>query len=105
MTQDPAVTHDAHEGEEHHWHPPYWRIFFILLALTVVEMLLAFTPRSIFGFAIAAMIIIGVIKIAYIARYFMHLKFDARILSFIAFAPMVFAGCMVFYLIQEYAAA
>ena len=89
------------ETEEEHWHPPYWRIFVILLALTAIEMGLAIFPGPKW-MAVSLMIVIAIVKIAYIARYFMHLKFDQKVLGAIACAPLLFASCMIFYLLLEF---
>ena len=93
----------APAGAEAHDHPPYGRIFIILTVLTVIEVGLAFVGRGFFAIAITLLIAIAVVKIAYIGRYFMHLKFDARILSLIALAPALCATIMAFYLLMEYA--
>ena len=86
---------------EEHWHPPYWRVFVILLVLTAIEMLLAFFPVR--WIAISLMVIIAIAKILYIGRYFMHLKFDQKFLGAIACAPLLFASPMVFYLLLDFA--
>jgi caa(3)-type oxidase subunit IV len=90
-------------GAAAHEHPPYGRVFLILSALTVIEVGLAFATRAFFGVAITLLIVIAIVKIAYIGRYFMHLKFDARILSLIAIVPASCATIMAFYLLMEYA--
>jgi len=96
--QDPAS--QVPQDQEEHWHPPYWQIFGILLALTAVEMGLAFFPLRSLG--IALMVVVAIAKILYIARYFMHLKFDARILLLVACSPLVFASFMIFYLLLDF---
>lgn len=90
------MSHPAHShgAEEAHTHPPYMKIFAILVALTIVEVLIPFTLHANRGLAATLLIVISVVKILFIARYFMHLKFDARILGLVACAPLVCASIM-----------
>ena len=99
MAGDNAA-HSIGDAEEH-WHPPYWTVFIILLVLTAIEMGLAFF--SVKWIAVTLMIFIAIVKILAIARYFMHLKFDAKILGVIACAPLFFASPMAFYLLLDFA--
>ncbi len=100
MVEESTMEANAVTTEEEHWHPPYWKIFVILLVLTVLEMGLAFFPVR--WIALSLMTIIAVTKIAYIARYFMHLKFDQRLLGAVACMPIFFTSCMIFYLLLEF---
>lgn len=84
-----------------HAHPPYMMVFFFLVALTVVEVAIPFAMTSSKGLAATLLIVISVVKILTIARYFMHLKFDAKVLGLIACAPLVCASIMSFVLLWD----
>ena len=99
MTEDAALNTDEHEE---HWHPPYAQVFMALIALTVVEIAASFMPSGAFLIMVTLMVIIGIWKIALIGGYFMHLKFDQRMLMFIATVPMIFGSILVFGLLFEY---
>ncbi|MCS7229410.1 MAG: cytochrome C oxidase subunit IV family protein [Candidatus Kryptonium sp.] len=53
----------------------YWRVWFQLLAITIVEILVAFLPIS---HSLMALLftIMALMKAVLIAGYFMHLKFE-----------------------------
>jgi caa(3)-type oxidase subunit IV len=70
------------------------KVFFFLVALTIVEVAIPFVLSSNKGLAVTLLISISVVKILTIARYFMHLKFDARVLGLVACAPLVCASIM-----------
>ncbi|HBK79271.1 MAG TPA: hypothetical protein DDZ83_06255 [Nitrospinae bacterium] len=78
-------THDDHQVN-------YIGIFWWLLALTILEIMAGIPsaspqyPQALKGFLLIGM---AGIKATLVAMYFMHLKFDRRALSFIAFVPLV----------------
>ena len=88
MATDTALEDDtAHAGGEdvveHAGHPTeaqYWKIFFILFAITAVEVLLYY--KSIPGVNINNGFLgaLAMTKFVIVVGYFMHLKFDNRIL-------------------------
>lgn len=88
MATDTALEDDqVHAGHEdvveHVDHPTeaqYWKIFFILFAITAVEVLLYY--KSIPGVNInnAALGVLAMTKFVVVVGYFMHLKFDSKIL-------------------------
>ena len=74
-----------------HAHPNYMRIFWILFVLTVVEVAVAYMglPKLLLG---TMLIILAIWKAALVALHFMHLKFEAKTLTWIAFTPLAIAG-------------
>jgi len=83
-----------------HKHPNYMAIFWWLAILTVVELAVVFMPLS--------KLTIGVLlcglalgKAALVAAYFMHLKFETKTLTWIAFTPLVIATLLVFVLLPD----
>ena len=83
-----------------HKHPNYMAIFWWLAILTVIELAVVFAPF--------AKIVIGVLlcalalgKAALVAAYFMHLKFEAKTLTWVACTPLVIAVLLIFVLAPD----
>ncbi len=93
-TNAPKVEHPA-EGEVAHTEHPsegqYWKIFFLLFAITAVEVALYY--KSIPGVNLnnAALGILAIAKFVVVVGYFMHLKFDNRILRRLFVTGLVLA--------------
>jgi cytochrome c oxidase subunit 4 len=88
----------VHPGE-HHDHGPsdrqYFNIFFILVALTALEVS-TYWWEEWFGeaahkVAVPLLFLLMIIKFFLVALYFMHLKFDSPILKRTFYAGMIFA--------------
>ena len=69
-------------------HPRYYQILAILTVLTVLEIGVVFMG---FGFFITALILVGLAgwKAVLVGRHYMHLKFDAKLLSIVAITPVI----------------
>ena len=86
------VAHDEGAHEAHHpTDGQYWKIFWILFAVTAVEVLLYY--KSIPGVNLnnAALGILAGAKFVIVVGYFMHLKFDSRILRRLFVTGLVLA--------------
>ena len=92
---DDSIVHPA----EHHDHGPtdkqYFIIFFILVGLTALEVSTYFWD-DIFNadtkkIAVPALLIMMVIKFFLVALYFMHLKWDSKMLRRIFYGGMLLA--------------
>lgn len=85
-----AAGHDAHV--EHPSVGQYWKIFFILFAVTAVEVVLYYFelpgPVHINNGALG---ILAIAKFAVVVAYFMHLKFDNRIVRRLFVTGLVLA--------------
>ena len=88
----------VHPGE-HHDHGPsdrqYFNIFFILVALTALEVS-TYWWEDWFGeaahkVAVPVLLMLMVVKFFLVALYFMHLKWDPSMLKRIFYSGMVFA--------------
>ena len=83
------------EAEALHGNHPqdatYWKIFVFLFAVTLLEVLLYY--KSIPGVNVnnAALGVLAVVKFATVVGYFMHLKFDSRILRRLFITGLVLA--------------
>ena len=83
-----------------HKHPSYMAIFWYLAILTVVELIVVFLP---FG-KVTNNVLLGalaVTKAALVAMYFMHLRFEAKTLGWIAVTPLAIATLLVFVLLPD----
>lgn len=98
-----ADSHDEHDG-----HPTdltYWKVGLFLAVLTALEVTTYWWPESMRKVTAVLLIIMMMIKFATVALYFMHLKFDAKILRNVFVAGFVLAvgvyiatlGSMVFF--------
>lgn len=88
----------------HKEHPKYMRIFWILLALTILEVLVALPVlKGILGTPITAILLIGMAcaKALYVALYFMHLKLEQKTLMVIALTPFIICIFLVMMLLPD----
>ena len=83
-----------------HKHPNYMAIFWWLAALTVLELTVVFMP---FGKLTNGVLLCGLAigKAALVAAFFMHLRFEAKTLTWIAFTPLAIATLLVFVLLPD----
>jgi len=83
-----------------HKHPNYMAIFWWLAILTVVELAVVFMPLSkiTIGVLLCAL---ALAKAALVAAYFMHLKFETKTLTWIAFTPLALAIMLMFILMPD----
>jgi cytochrome c oxidase subunit IV len=84
-----------------------WKVFFILLAITVLEFLIALTPaleglRTDHKLAVnLTYVVLTLFKAFYIIAYFMHLKFEKINLVYsIALPPIFVIYCIVLVLYE-----
>ena len=83
-----------------HKHPSYMAIFWYLAILTILELIVVFLP---FGKVTNNMLLgaLAVTKAALVAMYFMHLRFEAKTLGWIAVTPLAIATLLVFVLLPD----
>lgn len=84
----------------HTEHPKYFKIFWWLLALTVIEVAVAIPEYSI---VLKAILLIGLAcsKAALVAIYFMHLKFERKTLTAIVLTPFIICVFLVIMLMPD----
>ena len=85
---------------EHKEHPKYFKIFWWLLALTIIEVAVAIPEYAV---VLKAILLIGLAcsKAALVAIYFMHLKFEKRTLTIIVVTPFLICVLLVFALMPD----
>jgi cytochrome c oxidase subunit 4 len=83
-----------------HKQPNYIAIFWWLLALTILEVGVIFTPLA---RVFIAILLVGMAlsKASLVAMYFMHLKFERTTLGLIAVAPILLCVLLVFALLPD----
>ena len=98
----PDVPHGTSVPAAHHM-VNYLRIFQILVALTLLTVTVAFLPiHNELVNVIVALAIAGV-KAAFVARYFMHLKFEGKLIYTILLVPLSLAVILTIALIPDVA--
>ena len=78
----------------------YWRIFYILFALTVVEVVIVYLhlPKILL---VALLIVLAVWKAALVALHFMHLKLEKKTLTWIALSPFILCVFLILMLMPD----
>jgi cytochrome c oxidase subunit 4 len=78
-----STGHSAPESEgTGHAHPNYVGIAIFLFVVTVLEIAITFQSFSL-GFMTASLIILMFLKAAGVALYYMHLRYDSRVFSYL----------------------
>ncbi len=77
-----------------------WRTFWILLAITVVEFIIAFT-MSAGNIKTAIFVGLTIVKAAYIVGEFMHLKYETKVLFWSILIPLIFIAWMLVAFVYE----
>ena len=99
----PASPHEATHDEGHDKRP-YIAIFVVLFILTAIEISSAYIPNSFFPheYVIPVLLILAVAKAALVAAYYMHLRYDPRLLTLIFVGPFFLAILFAFIIIFQY---
>ena len=92
-TSETHVEHEGHEGHEGHDHGlsdvGYIKVALLLAVLTAVEVSTYYVD---FGpFFIPVLLILMVVKFFIVASYFMHLKFDSKIFTWMFYTGLFLA--------------
>ena len=83
-----------------HKEPNYMGVFYLLAALTALEVGVIFVPIAKLIIAIA-LIGMALVKAALVALYFMHLKFEKRTLGIIALTPLILCTLLIVSLLPD----
>lgn len=84
-----ATAHDAHSG--HPSDATYVKVFLILFVVTAVEVALYYVKIPLVHVSNAMLGVLAIGKFAAVVAYFMHLKFDNRILRRLFITGLVLA--------------
>jgi cytochrome c oxidase subunit 4 len=83
-----------------HAEPNYMGVFWWLLALTIIEIAVIYTPLA---KLIIVILLIGLAlsKASLVALYFMHLKFERLTLGLIAITPLILCVFLILMLLPD----
>ena len=84
-----------------HPQPNYMGVFYILLAVTIAEVAVVYVPMS-EALLISILLVMALFKAALVALYFMHLKYDNKVLTVIAATPLLLVAIAVAVIAYEY---
>jgi cytochrome c oxidase subunit 4 len=81
---------------------PYMKVFGYLAVVTGLEVLVTYLPigKTLMILVLMAM---AISKAALVAMYFMHLRYDRRILAIIATSPFVLVAILILALLPDIA--
>ena|SRR6267142_5752906 len=98
--EHPAPTGEAPAHE--HGHPgakEYLAIAMVLSVLTAIEVAVFYIP-SLKSILVPALLTLSTVKFALVAMFYMHLKFDHRLFSWLFVVPMVIAALVIIALLK-----
>jgi len=80
---------------------PYFAIFFTLVGFTIVTVLIAMwhAPSELINVALA--LAVAIIKGSLVGLYFMHLKFEGKLIYLIVIVPLCLCVLIIFALIPD----
>jgi cytochrome c oxidase subunit IV len=97
-TVDTPTSDEVHESaHEPHAHPTdgkYIKIAVILAVLTALEVATYPAEDALGSLVIPILLVLMTIKFWYVAAFFMHLKFDTRMFSWVFISGLVLAGAV-----------
>ena len=99
-TIEPEEPHGHTEAMPHH-KVNYVAIFGLLVALTVVTVVVAFVHIRSELIKVLVALLIASIKAAFVALYFMHLKFEGKLIYLILAVPVFLCIVLVIALIPD----
>ena len=105
MTTDPSnhyadEPHDVSKPTPHH-HVPYLWIFIYLVALTAVTVLVAFKRFDNEAVNVLLALLIASIKASLVALFFMHLKFEGKLIYMIFLVPLALCILLIVALMPD----
>jgi cytochrome c oxidase subunit 4 len=89
---------DAHA----HPQPNYMAVFYTLFAVTVAEVAIVYVPMPT-ALLISILMVMALFKAGMVALYFMHLKYDHKVLTVIAATPLLLVAIAVAVVAYEFA--
>jgi cytochrome c oxidase subunit IV len=97
---EPEEPHGTTVPMPHH-HVNYVKIFLALVVLTVVTVAVAFKRFESEAVNVLLALLVASVKATLVAMYFMHLKFEGKLIYFIAIVPLILCVILVCALIPD----
>jgi cytochrome c oxidase subunit 4 len=101
MPDDEPDEHHGHSVAEPHHPVNYFAIFGLLVLLTAVTIIVAFVHLHSEFAKVTVALLIASIKAAFVALYFMHLKFEGKLIYLILLLPVFLCIVLVISLIPD----
>jgi cytochrome c oxidase subunit 4 len=101
---EPEEPHGHTEAMPHH-HVPYFMIFLVLVALTIITVLVALKRFDNELINLLLAMLVASIKAICVAMYFMHLKFEGKLIYLIMIVPLILCVILIAALIPDIAFA
>jgi cytochrome c oxidase subunit IV len=98
--QEPEEPHGVTEPTPHH-SVNYYYIFFALVVLTIVTVLVAFYRFESEVVNLLLALLVASIKATLVAMFFMHLKFEGKLIYMIFFVPLLLCVLLIIALIPD----
>jgi cytochrome c oxidase subunit IV len=98
LSQSAAATMDDHDA---HPHPNYMAVFYTLFALTMAEVGITYIDMPEW-MMIIVLVGMALIKAGLVGAYFMHLKYDNKVLTLIATTPLILVAIALAVVSFEY---
>jgi caa(3)-type oxidase subunit IV len=90
-----TTNHDGHDAKPHPTEGLYFSIFVVLAVLTLFELIVVYLP----GVRVPLLLGIATAKAVLVVQYYMHLRYEARILRYVFLFPVI-SGALVTVLLQ-----
>jgi cytochrome c oxidase subunit IV len=93
--------HSPGNATEHH-HPgakEYLAIAVVLTVITAIEVAIFYIPKM-HSILVPSLLVLSALKFALVAMFYMHLKFDHRLFSWLFVVPMVLAAAVILALMK-----
>ena len=100
MHGEPDEPHDVSRPTPHHT-VNYYAIFGLLVALTVVTVAVAFIHMQSEIAKVLVALLIASIKASFVCLFFMHLKFEGKLIYLIMIVPLILTVLLVCALIPD----
>ena len=97
---EPEEPHGHSEPLPHH-SVPYFKIFLILVALTIVTVLVALKRFDNEVINLLLAMLVAMVKAACVAMFFMHLKFEGKLIYLIMIVPLILCVILIAALIPD----
>ena len=91
----------GHTDPAPHHHVNYLVIFYVLIVLTVATVVVAFAPIQSEWTKVGVALLVASVKATLVARYFMHLKFEGKLIRLTLFFPLLLCVILVAALIPD----
>ncbi len=91
---------EVHSEKARGAHPPYMAVWGWLLVLTVLEVAV-FYFKIYKPFLVTLLIVFALAKASLVALFFMHLRYDKKLLMAIAAVPILLLGILTIALMSE----